>query len=75
MSTNPNLITYITYLALTIWTLINYAMYVRNKTIDLLIICGVLVFLFPAWQIIIPLVVLSNFAISVTGGFILKAGD
>ena len=75
MSTYINLITYVIYLALIVWTLINYAMVVRNKAIDMIIICGILIFLFPAHPIIIPLGLMGNYVISLTSGLIVKAND
>jgi hypothetical protein len=73
MSTYINLITYVIYLALIVWTLINYAMFVRNKAIDMIIICGILIFLFPAHPIIIPLGLMGNYVISLTSGLIVKS--
>lgn len=72
MSIYVNLFIYVTYFVFVVWTVVNYRLFVRKNVIDSLVIVAILIYLFPAYGILIPLGLMSNYAITLTSGMILR---
>jgi hypothetical protein len=73
MSIYLNLFIYLTYIVFVVWTVINYRLFIRKNVIDSLVIVAILIYLFPAYGVLIPLGLMFNYAVTLTSGMFMRA--